>query len=53
LIGPKINTTGIVLKYATRWDIDISIREIKTLMDINVLRSKTPEMLKKEYHGDA
>lgn len=34
--------------YLTRWDIEISIREIKTIMDINILRSKTPEMVLKE-----
>jgi hypothetical protein len=31
-----------------RWDIEISIRETKTLMDINVLRSQSKDMLKKE-----
>jgi len=34
--------------YLTRWDVEISIREIKTIMDINVLRSLTPEMIIKE-----
>jgi hypothetical protein len=34
--------------YLTRWDIEISIREVKTIMDINVLRAKTPEMALKE-----
>jgi hypothetical protein len=34
--------------YLTRWDIEISIREIKTIMDINILRSKTPDMALKE-----
>ena len=34
--------------YLTRWDIEIGIREIKTIMDINILRSKTPEMALKE-----
>lgn len=34
--------------YLTRWDIEISIREVKTIMGINVLRSKTPEMALKE-----
>jgi hypothetical protein len=48
LLNPKIGKTDIVLKYATRWDVEISIREIKTLMDINVLRSKSPEMIAKE-----
>ncbi|MHC1774724.1 MAG: IS4 family transposase [Lentimicrobium sp.] len=36
------------LLYLTRWDIEIGIREIKTVMDINVLRSKTPDMALKE-----
>jgi len=31
-----------------RWDIEISIREVKTIMDINVLRSKSRAMLYKE-----
>ena len=34
--------------YLTRWDVEISIREVKTIMDINVLRSLTPEMILKE-----
>jgi hypothetical protein len=34
--------------FLTRWDIEISIREVKTIMDINILRSKTPEMALKE-----
>jgi len=34
--------------YFTRWDIEISIREIKTIMDINILRSKSEDMIRKE-----
>jgi hypothetical protein len=37
-------------EYLTRWDIEISIREMKTIMDINILRSKTPEMVLKELN---
>jgi hypothetical protein len=48
LTNKKISSTDIVLKYAMRWDIEISIREIKTLMDINVLRGKSPDILLKE-----
>jgi hypothetical protein len=44
----NIDAVSIVQKYEKRWDIEISIREIKTLMDINVLRSKSCDMLKKE-----
>jgi hypothetical protein len=48
LTDEKIDAVSIVQKYEKRWDIEISIREIKTLMDINVLRSKSCRMLKKE-----
>ena len=48
ILDTNIDKTEIVLKYTTRWDIEICIRETKTLMDINVLRSKSPEMIKKE-----
>ncbi|MDR3273206.1 MAG: IS4 family transposase [Flavobacteriaceae bacterium] len=48
LTDEKISATDMVLKYAMRWDIEISIREIKTLMDINVLRGKSPDILLKE-----
>jgi hypothetical protein len=48
LLHPKISQADIVSKYATRWEIEIGIREIKTLMDINVLRSKSPDMINKE-----
>src|SRR5690606_21156788 len=44
VLDKKIGKQEIQLLYLTRWDIEISIREIKTIMDINILRSKTPEM---------
>jgi hypothetical protein len=49
ILDEKINAVDIVAKYVFRWDIEITIREIKTLMDINVLRSKTPDMMEKEF----
>lgn len=48
ILDKKIDKQEIQLLYLTRWDIEISIREIKTIMDINILRSKTPEMALKE-----
>jgi len=48
ILDRKIKKEDIQLLYLTRWDIEIGIREIKTIMDINVLRSKTPEMALKE-----
>lgn len=48
ILDEKINMAEIVSKYFTRWDIEISIREMKTIMDINVVRSKKPDMVIKE-----
>lgn len=48
ILDRKITREELHLLYLTRWDIEIGIREIKTVMDINVLRSKTPEMALKE-----
>lgn len=48
ILDKEIGKEEIQLLYLTRWDIEISIREIKTIMDVNVLRSKTPDMALKE-----
>jgi hypothetical protein len=48
LLDKNIPSCEIVLKYFTRWDIEITIREIKTIMDVNVLRGKTDDIVKKE-----
>ena len=48
ILDENLHTVDIITKYTMRWDIEISIRETKTLMDINVLRSKSREMLLKE-----
>jgi len=50
VVDPNIDKAEIQMLYLTRWDIEISIREIKTIMNINVLRGKSPEMLKKELN---
>jgi len=48
VLDKKIEKQEIQLLYLTRWDIEISILEIKTIMDINILRSKTKDMMLKE-----
>jgi len=48
LLDNKIKKDEFQLLYLTRWDIEIGIREIKTIMDINIIRSKTPDMAMKE-----
>lgn len=48
LLNEEISGAEIVLKYYTRWDIEITIREIKTIMGINIARGKTEDMVFKE-----
>jgi hypothetical protein len=48
VLDKKIKKEEFQLLYLTRWDVEIGIREIKTIMGINILRSKTPEMVLKE-----
>jgi hypothetical protein len=48
LLDKQIPKADIITKYVSRWDIEITIREVKTLMDINVLRSKSEKMVFKE-----
>ena len=48
VLDKGINKQEIQELYLTRWDIEISIREFKTIMDINTLCSKTPEKALKE-----
>lgn len=48
LLDEKIKRDEIVNLYFSRWDIEISIREVKTIMDINILRSKSDLMIRKE-----
>ena len=48
ITNEKIKKEEIILKYAVRWDIEITIREIKTIMGINIARSKTEDMVLKE-----
>jgi hypothetical protein len=48
LLDKKISKEEILIKYLTRWDIEINIREIKAILGMNVIRSKSPEMIVKE-----
>ncbi len=48
ILNDKIPKCDIILKYFTRWDIEITIREVKTIMDINVLRGKSDDIVQKE-----
>jgi len=48
ILDRTIKKDEFQLLYLTRWDVEISIREVKTIMNINILRSKTPDMALKE-----
>lgn len=48
ILDASIEKTDIVCRYTSRWDIEISIREIKTLMGINIVRAKSEEMTFRE-----
>ena len=48
ILDKEIGKDEFQMLYLTRWDVEVGIREIKTIMDINILRSKTPEMALKE-----
>lgn len=48
LLDKSITKEELQLLYLTRWDVEISIREIKMIMDINILRSRSPDMAYKE-----
>jgi hypothetical protein len=48
LLDPKISACDIVLKYTSRWDIELAIRELKTIMGMALVRAKSEEMIFKE-----
>jgi hypothetical protein len=48
ILDESIDRTEIVNKYSCRWDIEITIREIKTLMGMNIARGQTEQMVFKE-----
>lgn len=48
ILDESIDRTEIVQKYSSRWDIEITIREIKTIMGLNIIRAKSEEMAFRE-----
>ena len=48
ILNDKIPKCDIILKYFNLWDIEITIRETKTIMDVNVLRGKSDDIVQKE-----
>jgi Transposase DDE domain len=49
LLDAEVSTRSeIVELYRLRWDAEINLRSLKTLMQMDVLRCQTPEMVRKE-----
>jgi Transposase DDE domain len=49
LLDPKLYPADqIIALYAKRWRLELCLRELKTLMGMDQLRCKTPEMVQKE-----
>lgn len=48
ILDETIEKTEVVTKYSGRWDVEITIREIKTMMGVNIARSQSEDMVFKE-----
>ncbi|WP_265276716.1 IS4 family transposase [Nostoc sp. KVJ3] len=44
------STLDIVGLYGQRWDVELNLRHLKTTLDMDVLRCKTPSMVRKEIY---
>ncbi len=43
-------TLELVRVYEARWDVELDLRHIKTSLGMDILRGKTPEMVRKEIY---
>lgn len=49
LLDPELYPAKVIADlYLQRWDVELNFRDIKTTMDMDILRCKTPEMIRKE-----
>ncbi len=48
ILDETIEKTEFVTKYSSRWDVEITIREAKTLMGMNIARGQSEAMVFKE-----
>jgi Transposase DDE domain len=48
LNDPAITAQELAALYLRRWEIELHFREIKVLLNMDVLRCKTPEMIERE-----
>lgn len=49
LVDPKLYTkTKLAQLYKLRWEVEVDLRHVKTTLGMEMLRAKTPEMVRKE-----
>lgn len=48
LSDPAITAQELAALYLRRWEIELHFREIKVLLNMDILRCKTPEMIERE-----
>ena len=49
MVDPELYRADVIADlYRQRWDVELNFRDIKTTMNMDVLRCKTPEMIHKE-----
>jgi len=52
LLNPKLYpTTEIMRLYGQRWEVELNLRHLKTTLDMDILRGKTPEIVHKEIYA--
>jgi IS4 transposase len=44
------STLDLVKLYEFRWDVELDLKHLKTTLGMDILRSKTPEMVRKEIY---
>ncbi len=44
-------TTEIMRLYGQRWQVELNLRHLKTTLDMDILRGKTPEIVRKEIYA--
>lgn len=52
LLDPLVYpTTEIMRLYGQRWDVELDLRHLKTTLGMDILRGKTPEIIRKEIYA--
>lgn len=51
LVDPKVYTKAKLAQlYQWRWEVELDLRHVKTTLGMEILRGKTPEMVRKEIY---